>query len=63
MAESGVMFGLKIIAKHFNISVPKVKRLFKKGMPHTRDESGMYVTTKEQCEKWFKKRIMEKQKN
>ena len=47
MTEGQVMFGLKMVAKYLNISVPKVKYLFSMGMPYTRDESGMYITTKD----------------
>lgn len=62
MAESQVMFGLKMVAKHLNISVPKVKEFFKKGMPHTKDESGMYITTKKRIDEWFDKEIEKEKK-
>ena len=62
MAESQVLFGLKMASKYLDVSVPKAKELFEKGMPHTRDESGMYITTKDQIEEWFKEQIVKEGK-
>ena len=55
--EANTMFGLKTIAGYLNISIAKVKDLFGKGMPHIRDESGMFITTKSQIDKWFENEI------
>ena len=60
--ESKVMFGLKTVAKYLDISVSKVKEMFGKGMPYLRDESGMYITTKNQIDDWFQRRVEKENK-
>ena len=62
MAEADILFGLKSIAKHLNISVPKAKHYLLNGLPHTRDDNGMYITTPEDIRAWFKQRINENKK-
>jgi len=58
--ESNTMFGLKPIAKYLKISIAKVKDLFEKGMPHIRDKSGQYISTKSQIDIWFEEKIKRK---
>lgn len=59
MTEGTILFGLKSIARHLNISVPKAKHYLLHGLPHTRDDSGMYITTPEDIKSWFQQRIAE----
>lgn len=59
MADGVMLCGLKSIARHLNISVPKAKYYLLHGMPHMRDESGMYISTPEDIKEWLRKRIAE----
>lgn len=61
MAEGTVLFGMKAVAKYLNVSVKKVKKYFKAGMPYMRDGNGMYTTTQEQIKEWFHERIEKKE--